>query len=626
VFFVFAKSISISTEDDYSVDAYIAFTLGSGIKLGSKVFSFSPDSKITVGAPGYIAHDLLLADYRGTRNIEVLLMLAPREIEVSTDKQLVNPEWFLGDEYVSSGERLTIMHKPGSFLLRLTADNIEIVNHVIEVAREGENKFVLPVKTAYRDVVIHTKPSGATVSIDGVEVGTTPYQGTLASGEYQLELSNEGYSVITHKFEMTSKSKGFEQLFNFDEKEIIVPISVSPKGGSLRVDGRVQDHTGFVSLNQLRPSTITYSLPGYRTVERNINSKPSELKIQLQPIYGELEVDANPQAQLSINGEIVGETPMRLKLTAKKHKIELQSDGYLSERKTISINEGETNSINVRLRSIKSENLKKAKEQYTNSLGITMKRFLPTPFVIGAPRSEIGQQAHEIQRRVSFTRHIYFAITEVTNAQFGKFRSQIKANTEPVSNVSWSDAALFCNWLSKKEGLQPFYVQRGNSIVALNSNSTGYRLPTEAEWEWVAKAAGKSSPTIFNWGDTYEIPEDSGNVADTSAEGKVTVFIANYTDNFATKSPVASFQENKAGVFDLFGNVSEWVHDAYGRTPAKLGNTYQDYMGPDRIGAEHVVKGSNHQSESWTELRNSFRLSMGTSSDLVGFRVARYIY
>jgi len=626
VFFVFAKNIDISTEDNYEIDASISFARGSGIKLGSKVLSFSAEPKLAISASGYVPQSLLLADHAGFRNIQVLLLLAPREVEVSTDKSLVNPQWFIDDEYVSSNERLTIKHKPGEFSLRLVADNTEQVQQLVEVVREGENKLVLSVKDAYRDVIIKSEPSNALVSINGVEVGVTPYEGRLASGDHKLELSSKGYATINYEFALTSKSKNFEQSFNFNEKAIEVPITLSPPGGSLRVDGRVQDRTDVVSLSLLRPSKIKYSREGYKTGELSADANSGKLKIQLQPVYGELEIDATPQAQLSINGEIQGLTPIRTRLLAKTHNIQLQSDGYLTKQQTINIDEGKTNSINVNLVSVKSANLANAKAQYTNSLGMTMKRFLPTSFVVGAPRSEIGQQAHEIQRQVSFTRHIYFATTEVTIAQFSQFKKQSTVGKEPVSNVQWSDAALFCNWLSKQEGLPPFYIQRGNRIVAIDTNSTGYRLPTEAEWEWVAKTAGKSSPTIFSWGDAYKIPDNSGNVADTTADGKVAVFIPNYTDNFATRSPVASFTANEVGVYDLFGNVSEWVHDAYGRTPAKASQIYQDYMGPDRITNEHVVKGSNYQSESWTELRNSFRLSLGKSSDLVGFRVARYIY
>ena len=144
--------------------------------------------------------------------------------------------------------------------MKLTDDYIEPASQVIEVKREGENDFLVSVAKAYRDVVIDSEPAGATVSIDGTEVGVTPYEGKYASGEHQLELSIKGYSPIVYLFELTSKLKSFEQSFNFNEEEVIIPISLSPKGGSLRVNGQSQNRTDVIKVSQLRSSKITYSL------------------------------------------------------------------------------------------------------------------------------------------------------------------------------------------------------------------------------------------------------------------------------------------------------------------------------------------------------------------------------
>ena len=130
-----AKNLRISTEDNYAAKVSISYSHGSGIKLGNKVFSFSNDSAIAISAPGYIPYDLLLADFSGARNIDVLLMLAPREVRVSADINLTNPEWYIDGEYVSSQQGLTLKHKPGSFTLKLTDDYIEPASQVIEVKR-----------------------------------------------------------------------------------------------------------------------------------------------------------------------------------------------------------------------------------------------------------------------------------------------------------------------------------------------------------------------------------------------------------------------------------------------------------------------------------------------------------
>ena len=102
--------------------------------------------------------------------------------------------------------------------------------------------------------------------------------------------------------------------------------------------------------------------------------------------------------------------------------------------------------------------------------------------------------------RLPCSRSFYLQTTEVTNAQFRLFQAQhnsgqIEGNSlnrdhQPVVQVSWQQAAAFCNWLSKREGLPPFY-RETNGIITATTLSTGYRLPTETEWAWAARANGR---------------------------------------------------------------------------------------------------------------------------------------
>jgi Uncharacterized conserved protein len=126
--------------------------------------------------------------------------------------------------------------------------------------------------------------------------------------------------------------------------------------------------------------------------------------------------------------------------------------------------------------------------------------------------------------------------------------------------------------------------------VSIDTSSKGYRLPTEAEWEFVAKLNRRASPTTFVWGDQYRIRDKQGNFADASLSGKQTFILKDYDDGFANKAPVGSFKAERGGFFDLDGNVREWVHDTYDVATSSQSGSYTDYLGPVGQG-KHVVKG-----------------------------------
>ena len=155
--------------------------------------------------------------------------------------------------------------------------------------------------------------------------------------------------------------------------------------------------------------------------------------------------------------------------------------------------------------------------------------------------------------------------------------------------------------------------------------SDGYRLLTEAEWEWIARKAGRERQSIFVWGNDDEVPKMAGNLADETSKGMTKFYIPNYNDGYPGISPVGSFQPDRAGLFDVLGNVREWVHDFYSLEPPKKSELIVDPLGPS-YGDVHVVKGSSWRSGTRGVLRSAYREGMGESSTDVGFRVGRYLY
>jgi formylglycine-generating enzyme required for sulfatase activity len=237
-------------------------------------------------------------------------------------------------------------------------------------------------------------------------------------------------------------------------------------------------------------------------------------------------------------------------------------------------------------------------------------------FTMGSPASEPERGTDETQHRVTVG-DFYIAASSVTQREYrelmGENPSEFKGDNLPVENVTWFDAARFCNARSVREGLTPAYTISGETVT-WNRNANGYRLPTEAEWEYACRA-GTTTP--FNTGN---------NITDRQAN---CYNHYGYNNNSSGRTSggyrgrpieVNSFSANSWGLFDMHGNVADWCWDWYGEYGA---SAQTNPTGP-ATGTLRVNRGGG-----WNDfpkhIRSAYRAATppGNYSFNLGFRLAR---
>ena len=187
----------------------------------------------------------------------------------------------------------------------------------------------------------------------------------------------------------------------------------------------------------------------------------------------------------------------------------------------------------------------------------------------------------------------------------------------PVIHVSWNDAIAYCNWLSDHRGFQKVYTISGAKVSA-NWKANGYRLPTEAEWEYAARSKGKDYK--YAWGNG----EPHGNIGDEKGKEKYPDWIIweNYNDGYETTAPVGSFKQGDLGITDMTGNVYEWCWDWYASAYYNI-SPNNNPTGPE-TGSYRVIRGGSGGCRP-VFLRCTYRSknSPANRSDIIGFRLAR---
>ncbi len=621
-------SIEISPEDARAA-GIVSVEDGYAIAFDHVVYGFTETSVIFVRAPGFQEERRQIEASERGGTVTVTLREIPGRLVAKTAPAQANTQWALNGAAVDIAETLVRELASGEYVIGIENPYFEPAVQKVVIERARNHEITVTLKPIDGQLKLASEPDGAAITIDGKVAGKTPAVIAVQGGRHAVSVEKEDFIPVQEDIEITHEQAIVERDYRLKPVASTLTVSVSPSGGQLLLDGRKIDPNVPQDVSANVEHSVSYLKGGYHSRSLSVTLAAREdknLDIRLKPDIGDVEVSSNPSAEIYVNGLKVGKTPAKIRLKAVSHVVELRRPGYRTVKQTIKPSSKRKTIVHKTLVSELAARRAESPRVYRNSAGIEMILFEPGNFVMGAPRHQKGQRANEFVKEVTLRKSFYAGKHEVTNAQFKLFEQRRSGSAQlPVTSVTWLEAALFCNWLSEREGLSPVYGVVNGRLSFANEQADGYRLLTEAEWEWLARKAGKKEQSVFPWGDESVIPKMAGNIADESANGLTAFYIPNYNDGYAKLAPVGSFGAEASGLHDLTGNVSEWVHDLYSLTPPDGGKMHEDPMGPE-TGEIHVVKGASWRSGTRTLLRAAYREGLIDRREDVGFRVARYLY
>lgn len=633
VLFVFSRGTRVEIMPMEANElATISVIEGFSFSIGDVVYSLAGNPVISASAPGFkVATKTIDSVYLGkVFPLELFELPGRLVIKISgNERNLSKTAWQINGRDTDLSDKLDLELEAGSYTITINNPFFQLKVLTVEIKRRKQTKLQVDLQPVDGMLNISSKPDGAKVFLNEKVIGQTPLEYSQNGGLYTLRVTAENYADTIEQFEITRSKPEVNRNYQLEYKKTKVALKLTPEGGTLLVDGVQAKEPLF--LNTIVEHRLTYMKAGYYTETKSVRfsaDQEKEISFQLKPEIGQVKISSSPPASIWINNKDYGISPVNVSLPAVTHQIIFKKPGYRSVSRTVKPTGKSVQKISTTLLTEYQARLQEAPLELTNQAGIKLKLFvMRNHLTMGAPRSEKGQRANEFQRNISLTKPFYASIFEITNSQFAKFnpkKAQGAANI-PITLISWQEAVAYCNWLSKKEKLQLFYEITNGKVNDFNANADGYRLLSEAEWEWLARKSGKTKQTIFSWGNETIIPPNTANIADETAKGQVTFYVPNYNDGYVNVAPVGSFNRELSGLYDMAGNVSEWVHDVYLVMPPMTNTTVRNPMGEQR-GQSHVIKGANFRSGSITMLRPAFREGLTAGRDDVGFRVGRYLY
>lgn len=595
---------------------------GSAFAFFNRVVVFSDEAVYEFSSPGYASETETFASESERRFFSIVLNPLPGYLDIVVTQEFP-VSIHVDGELQTQLEAIELAQ--GRHVVAVMRGDVKLASYAIDVEGFGNPQEILIDLADYQAVLrVATQPQSATIDLNGARLGQGAFEGGVPAIASQLQIQATGYDAKTIDIAFERGETTDLGTVALDASPVKTTIVTNPSSASVLVDGSFVGESGAsFTLLPGHSYELVVRKPGYREHRAVLTpeiGKDISQSIDFEQKTIRVDVHGSPVASILVNGIQKGEIPLTLDVYPGD-TIEARSEGLSPQSRAVSEEHGANQSITFELLEPSKHAYHFAPERFTVSGGLELIRFPPVRF-----QKSIGMDSDR-SMSVEITRPFYLSATEVTIEAYRLYQDSIQGpDKHPMTDISWTEAVKFCNWLSAQHGLQPFYQITPHDVVeGIDSTSLGFRLPTEFEWETGAGFDWRANRVLepFEWGASPTIPIAFGNLAGRETAKIRSRYFDSFTDNHETAAPVASYLPNANGLYDITGNVSEWTHNYYQiRRETKGG---PDYLGP-RMGFANVVKGSNYATHTINEVATDFREFETGKRSTLGFRVARWIY
>lgn len=586
-------------EDSYQLqidpvpkDAEVSFVAPAGVAYVRENKYAPGPYEVKVSAPGYktVTRKIELSD----EDVKVQIKLSKERYALTIKTEPANARVKFLDQTFAFKQGMQV--SPGRYQIEVSAKGFQPVKQWVEITDQsvtetislGDDKFA---------VTIVTEPANASVRFINSEV-TYKKGAKLAPGIYEVEVGAPGYQKQRRKLTVSNKAQ--ELKIKLGEEAYTLTVKTTPDKAQIKLLNYPEEYQPGM---KLVPGNyeIEASIQGYAPMMQTVTltDKDETVFILLKEQQRTLTVETIPKGAKIEIVDSSQEFTQGMSLPAGNYQIRASAPNYKSAVQFVEL-KGSNVVLKMRL---EWEQVIKPAKNFEPRMIVVPKG----SFRFGSPKTEIGRKDHEgPQLDVTFAQAFAISQTEITFDQYDAYSKDTgekfaddggwgRAN-RPVIHVSWGDAVNYAKWLSEKTGQK-------------------YRLPTEAEWEYAAKA---KTDTPFHTGNCI-------NSQQASFAGDYSYAECARSSSANKTQPVATFPANAFKLHDMHGNVAEWVEDCWF---PNLAGSPPDGSARTLSGCNQgVVRGGNWDSVP-RELRSSFRMrkAHNTRKKNIGFRVVRELH